>query len=138
MILMKCFSVVLYGRMSDYSDTVTDVAANNTLKFRNIKFSDNVRNIASFRSSGRFACEIPGIYFINVNIRSNTFDATNMLRKNDNIIARTASLSTNSIWTSISISAIANLSLNDEIYLTTGKTTHIAELYTTFELFLLV
>ncbi|VDH98580.1 Hypothetical predicted protein [Mytilus galloprovincialis] len=63
----------------------TTVSPPTTLKFLDIKTSEGITNqhLTSFKSSGVFVCEVPGLYHISVVVMSKTNSAYLTIYKND-------------------------------------------------------
>ncbi|XP_071123497.1 uncharacterized protein [Mytilus edulis] len=63
----------------------TTVSPPTTLKFQSIKTSEGIPNqhLTSFKSSGVFVCEVPGLYHISVVVMSDTNSAFVKISKNN-------------------------------------------------------
>lgn len=93
--------------------------SSNIVKFPNILTSTGISDITSFKSTGKFVCEFPGLYFISSYIRTNDVSRTYYLKKNGDTISYSATTawpsSTGS--TTTGISAAVDCQQNDELYL---------------------
>ncbi|CAG2249634.1 unnamed protein product [Mytilus edulis] len=57
------------------------------VRFSTVRSEIGINNIATFKSSGKFVCEIPGLYYISAHIRTNSGSNGIYVRKNSNYIA---------------------------------------------------
>lgn len=90
--------------------------ADYVVRFSTVKFQIGINNIDTFKSSGKFVCEIPGLYFISVHIRTRTTSTAFYVRKNSVTIATSMSDSGNDHSTN-PISAVVELQLKDTLYI---------------------
>lgn len=92
-----------------HDQTFTEV-----VKFSIVNFQVGINNIETFKSSGKFVCEIPGLYYISAHIYTTSTTRNFYVRKNGIIIATSssgkASYSTNPI------SAVIELQHKDTLY----------------------
>ncbi|CAG2201524.1 unnamed protein product [Mytilus edulis] len=93
------------------------------VKFPNILTKTGISDIVSFKSSGKFVCEFPGLYFISSNIRSTSNLVKYYLKKNESIISYSAITDWSSSVgiTTTGISAAVYCQKNDELYLYLGS-----------------
>lgn len=93
--------------------------SSNIVKFPHILTSTGISDITSFKSTGKFVCEFPGLYFISSYIRTNDGAHSYFLKKNSDTISYSAT----TIWpgstgsTTTGISAAVDCQKNDELYL---------------------
>lgn len=80
-----------------------------------MNFRVGINNIETFKSSGKFVCEIPGLYFISVHLRTNTKNNAFYVRKNDIVVATSAS-DADDTYSNNPISAVIKLQLKDTLY----------------------
>ncbi|VDI66556.1 Hypothetical predicted protein [Mytilus galloprovincialis] len=85
------------------------------VRFATVTYKIRIDNIKTFTSSGKFVCEIPGLYYISVHIRTTTQSHSFDVRKNGISIARSASDSESS-YSVNPISAVVELQLGDTLY----------------------
>lgn len=90
------------------------------VKFTHIFTSIGINNIAAFKSTGKFVCEIPGLYYISAYIRTASDDYEYVLKKNEVVISKSATVD----WqgngagrSTTCISAATDCQKNDELYL---------------------
>ncbi|XP_063447000.1 uncharacterized protein LOC134726524 [Mytilus trossulus] len=60
------------------------ISSGTALTFDSVKSSYGISNLASFKSTGYFTCETPGLYLISVVIMTHTDDANVYINKNNN------------------------------------------------------
>lgn len=93
--------------------------SDNIGKFQNILTNTGINDSVSFKSTGKFVCEFPGLYFISSYIRTRRDDGVLYLKKNDRRISNSAVTD----WpgsagrSTTSISAVVDCHKNDELYL---------------------
>lgn len=58
------------------------------IKFSDVKLSNGIGNVNNFKSSGKFACEKPGLYLIGVYILSYTKSSEFRIMKNGIMVSR--------------------------------------------------
>ena len=94
---------------------------NSPVKFTDIMTSAGITNTASFKSSGKFICEKPGLYYISGYIRSNTNSHAFFLKKNNEVVSRSATTSWPSSvgYSTSSINAVVEVEVNDTVYIET-------------------
>lgn len=90
------------------------------VRFSSVYSNIGINNIATFKSSGKFVCEIPGLYYISAHIFTTTKGVEFYVKKNVNIIAFSAS-DTDSSYSTDPISAVVELQLRDTLYVYTGS-----------------
>lgn len=125
---LYCFSVALTacydgGSLSD-----------NIVKFSEILTNTGVNNIVSFKSTGKFVCEFPGLYFISANIRSNHDDFPYYLMKNSGVISRSAFTAWPSSTgkTTTGISAAVDCQKNDVLYISIDSSYNLESTWSCF------
>ncbi|CAG2216247.1 unnamed protein product [Mytilus edulis] len=85
------------------------------VRFATVTYKIRIDNIKTFTSSGKFVCEIPGLYYLSAHIRTTTQSHSFDVRKNGIPIARSASYSESS-YSVNPISAVVELQLRDTLY----------------------
>ncbi|CAC5373121.1 COL10A [Mytilus coruscus] len=88
----------------------------NVVRFSTVKFQVGIYNLDTFKSSGKFVCEIPGLYYISAHIYTDTKGDAFYVKKNDVTIASSVSDSTSTYATN-PISAVVELLLKDTLYI---------------------
>ncbi|XP_071135033.1 uncharacterized protein [Mytilus edulis] len=89
------------------------------VRFANVKFHVGIDNLDTFKSSGIFVCEIPGLYYISAHIYTTTKGGAFYVTKNSFHIANSASDS-NDVYSTNPISAVVELELKDTLYVNAG------------------
>lgn len=103
--------------MTACSNSVT--FSNAIASFPNILTNTGINDINSLKTTGKFVCEFPGLYFISSYIRTRQDDRSFYLKKNGQIISNGATTD----WPSSAgrsttiISAAVDCQKNDELYL---------------------
>ncbi|CAC5395879.1 unnamed protein product [Mytilus coruscus] len=85
------------------------------IKFSIVNFHVGINNLHTFKSSGKFVCEIPGLYFISVHIRTSNQNYYFHVRKNNMLVPSSKSDSGDTASTN-QISAVVGFQLNDALY----------------------
>lgn len=85
------------------------------VRFPTIKSEIGINNIATFISSGKFVCEIPGVYYISAHIRTNSASHIIYIEKNSDFIAYSEADAVSS-YSSNPISAVVDLQEKDTLY----------------------
>lgn len=85
------------------------------VRFSTVNFQVGINNIDEFKSSGKFVCQIPGLYFISAHIYTNTPYTGFYVRKNDGITIATSASGSGSSLTD-PISAVIELKLKYILY----------------------
>lgn len=98
-------------------NTTTSYSADQVIKFPEILQSLSMNGLSSFRLTGKFACEIPGIYFITAVIASNTNFHPFAIMKNSAKIMQSWQLGKPEHYASFTGTAIVELRVNDEIWI---------------------
>ncbi|CAG2214434.1 unnamed protein product [Mytilus edulis] len=125
-------SIDVYSKMANMKDLMTENSrkvamtaysngdvSSKIVKFPHIFTSTGISDITSFKTTGKFVCEFPGLYFISSYIRTNDVARAYYLIKNGGIISSSATTA----WpgstglTTTSISAAVDCQKNDELYL---------------------
>ncbi|CAC5357708.1 unnamed protein product [Mytilus coruscus] len=91
----------------------------NVVRFSTVNFHVGIDNLDTFKSSGKFVCEIPGLYYISAHIYTRTQGQVFYVKKNSVIIASSASDS-DSTYSTNPISAVVELQLKDTLYVNAG------------------
>ncbi|CAG2216249.1 unnamed protein product [Mytilus edulis] len=89
------------------------------VRFSTVNFKEGIDNLDKFKSSGKFICEIPGLYYISAHIYTNTQGYGFNVKKNGVNIATSASGS-GSTDTTNPISAVVELQPKDTLYVYAG------------------
>ncbi|CAC5380019.1 unnamed protein product [Mytilus coruscus] len=117
----------LEGQAADNSKKVALTAcvtseqkfSDGVVRFSTVKFQVGINNIDTFKSSGKFVCEIPGLYYISAHIYTSTKGYGFEVKKNGMVIATSASDST-STYSTNPISTVVELQLKDTLYMSTS------------------
>ncbi|CAC5392637.1 unnamed protein product [Mytilus coruscus] len=88
----------------------------NVIRFSTVKFQVGIDNLDTFKSRGKFVCEIPGLYYISAHIYTNSQGSPFYVKKNSMTIASSASDSGDTHSTN-PISAVVELQLKDTLYI---------------------
>lgn len=95
--------------------------SSNIVKFPHILTSTGINDISSFKTTGKFVCEFPGLYFIFSYIRTKDDGNAYYLKKNGDIISNSATTNwpsgTGTTLATTGISAAVDCQKNDELYL---------------------
>ncbi|XP_071136744.1 uncharacterized protein [Mytilus edulis] len=89
------------------------------VRFSTVNFQEGIDNIDTFKSSGKFVCKIPGLFYISAHIFTTTPTHAFYVMKNGIVIASSASDSDSSYSTN-PISAVVELQLKDTLYISTS------------------
>ncbi|CAC5395877.1 unnamed protein product [Mytilus coruscus] len=95
--------------------STTQKFSDHIVKFSTVNFQVGINNLYSFKSSGKFVCEIPGLYYISAQIRTRDDNYDFCVRKNGKIIASSRSDSGDTLSAN-PISAVVELQLKDTLY----------------------
>lgn len=85
------------------------------VKFANVHSNVGFKDIATFKSSGKFVCEFPGLYYISSHLRTTNQNNAFYVKKNSEYIAYSATDDENH-WSTNPISAVVELQLKDTLY----------------------
>lgn len=85
------------------------------VRFSTVNFREGINKLDTFKSSGKFICEIPGLYYISAQIRTSDQNYVFDVRMNDKTIAKSRSDVGDTIAAN-PISAVVELQLNDTLY----------------------
>lgn len=85
------------------------------VKFSTVYLNVGIKDIATFKSSGKFICEYPGLYYIASHLRKTSGNYEFKLKKNNDIIAYSATDNGN-YYSTNPISAAVELQFNDTLY----------------------
>ncbi|CAG2242332.1 COL8A [Mytilus edulis] len=110
---LKIAVTACVGSSQKFSDAV--------VRFSTVRSEIGINNIATFKSSGKFVCEIPGLYYISAHIRTNSGDYGFHVRKNNDYIAYSITDAGLSDSTN-PISAVVELQVKDTLYVETSAT----------------
>ncbi|CAG2231889.1 unnamed protein product [Mytilus edulis] len=89
--------------------------SDSVVRFSTVNFYIGINDIDTFKSSGKFVCESPGLYYISAHIYTNTKNGFFHVKKNSMTIASSVSHSTSTHSTN-PISAVIELQLKDTLY----------------------
>lgn len=85
------------------------------VRFSIVNFHVGINNLDTFKSSGKFVCDIPGLYFISAHIRTSNENFYFDVRKNDMLVASPKSGAGDTASTH-PISDVVGLQFNDTLY----------------------
>ncbi|VDI15091.1 Hypothetical predicted protein [Mytilus galloprovincialis] len=85
------------------------------VKFPTVYLNLGIKDIATFKTSGKFVCEFPGLYYISSHLRTTTRNYSFSVKKNGVNIAYSATDDENHYSTN-PISAVVELQLKDTLY----------------------
>ncbi|VDI53835.1 Hypothetical predicted protein [Mytilus galloprovincialis] len=103
------------------SCTVADKNIKEAITFPNIYTSVGINNQTAFQTTGKFVCDVPGLYYISSYIRTSENGFEYYLMKNDVLISKSATTTwpgQTSYSTSV-ITAAVVVQRNDELYIRT-------------------
>lgn len=95
--------------------TSSTTFSDGVVRFSTVNFQVGIDNIETFKSNGKFVCELPGVYYISAHIYTKTQGTSFFVKKNRVTIAGSVSDST-STYSTNPISAVVDLQLNDMLY----------------------
>lgn len=98
------------------ADTST-LAIGRGIQFNDVKFSVGIRNISTFKNTGKFMCEKTGLYIVSVSMEMN-YDNTEFYGKE----FTKSSKHNNGYWHSASVLIAIELKTNDTVWLQIGNT----------------
>lgn len=96
----------------------TSFSAGTAIVFSKILQSSAVRNQSNFRSTGKFTCKVPGLYFITSAIATTTKNVGYQIMKNSNKVIEAWQVSNPGQYTSVTSTANVELNINDTIWIT--------------------
>lgn len=89
------------------------------MKFPTVISKIGITNINTFSSSGKFVCEIAGLYYISAQIYTNSEGYGFEIRKNSNSVVLSATGQGGS-WSLNPIFTVVELQVKDTLYMRTG------------------
>ncbi|CAG2231679.1 unnamed protein product [Mytilus edulis] len=101
--------------------TVADKNIKGAITFPNIYTSVGITNQTAFQTTGKFVCDVPGLYYISSYIRTSENGFEYYLMKNNVLISKSATTTwpgSTSYSTSV-ITAAVDVQTNDELYIRT-------------------
>ncbi|CAC5407702.1 unnamed protein product [Mytilus coruscus] len=103
--------------------TVADKVINGAVTFPKIYTSVGITNQAAFQSTGKFVCDVPGLYYISSYIRTNENGFEFYLMKNNVLKSKSATTAWpgNPGYSTSVITAAVDVQRNDELYLKTSN-----------------
>ncbi|XP_063401932.1 uncharacterized protein LOC134686187 [Mytilus trossulus] len=121
--------ISLEGKVSNNSKRVavtacvgsTQTFSDAVVRFSTVRSEIGINNIATFMYSGKFVCEIPGLYYISAHIRTSSGDYGFHVKKNNDYIAYSITDAGLSDSTN-PISAVVALQIKDTLYVETSAT----------------
>lgn len=95
--------------------TTSRLGIGSFVKFSDVKFSIGIRNISSFKITGKFVCEKSGLYIVSVSIELDNNSAECQVYVNGKIFTKNYKYG-NSYWLSTSASITIELKTNDSVW----------------------
>lgn len=95
--------------------SLTQTFSGGIVKFPTVYLNEGIKDIATFKTSGKFVCEFPGLYYISSHLRTTTRNRAFYVKKNGVHISYSATDDENHYSTN-PISAVVELQLNDKLY----------------------
>lgn len=88
------------------------------VRFSKVNFQVGINNIDTFKSSGKFVCEIPGLYYISAYMYTHEQAKDFFIKKNGINVARSAS-DQGDTYSTIPISTVVELQIKNTLYVYT-------------------
>lgn len=118
---LKLFLSIVVGLFACYSGGQT-FHVGTVIKFQSIKASTGIIDLRSFKSTGKFTCEVSGFYMISAVIMSATDEANyEVLRNNKRILHIYPPKNVLGWYTTSSSVVSTNLNVNDTVFVKTLK-----------------
>ncbi|CAG2211179.1 unnamed protein product [Mytilus edulis] len=90
------------------------------VKFDDVRTSVGINNVSAFKTSGKFSCEVKGLYQLSVHIASSTPHSTYSIYKNSNKLITTYTMSYGYITTSTGVTVV-EMNVGDTISVTPDR-----------------
>lgn len=94
------------------------------VKFDDLRTSVGIKNLSAFKTSGKFSCEVKGLYQLSVHIASSTQSSTYSIYKNSNKLITTYTMSYGYATTSTGV-AVVEVDVGDTISVTPDTSMYI-------------
>ncbi|CAG2211180.1 C1QG [Mytilus edulis] len=95
-----------------------------SIKFDNVRTSIEIKNLSTFKSTGKFSCEVEGLYHISVYIVSYTARSEYSIYKNNNKLTTTYSDTAGHIQTSAG-AVVMKMNVGDTIFVIPDFNMHV-------------
>lgn len=97
--------------------SVIEYSVNEVIKFTEIQESHGINALSNFKSTGKFTCETPGLYFITAVIATNTNDQPFQIITNSGKVMQSYQVRTPGHYASFTGTAIVELRVNDTVWI---------------------
>lgn len=124
---MVFFSVALMSYLPGGDHTVTGI-----LKFSDVKFSVGLIDLETYKSTGKFECEMSGIYLVSASIIGNTRHANLYINLNGNRISYTRV--NEKMWNTGTATLAVKLLTNDKLWIEVESMTISGNKYAVFSI----
>ncbi|XP_076071312.1 uncharacterized protein LOC143042745 isoform X8 [Mytilus galloprovincialis] len=91
--------------------------SNTILKFDDVRYSEGITNLSSYKTTGKFTCEREGLYLISASVMSYTSGANYYIKLNGNDISLTYIGSNGGQEFTGAVSVTRKLNKNDQVWL---------------------
>lgn len=92
--------------------------SDNVVKFQTVESEKGITNINEFKSSGKFVCEIAGMYYISAGIYTNSQGYTFDIKKNSSVVI--SATGQGGSWSMNPISTVVELQVKDTLHVHTN------------------
>lgn len=75
--------------MTAHSPRDIDISDGDIMKFDDVKYSIGISNVSAYENTGKFICELEGLYIIAASVMSQTVGASYYIRLNKQFISNT-------------------------------------------------
>lgn len=124
---MFFFSVALMSYLPGGDRTVTGI-----LKFSDVKFSVGLSDLETYKSTGKFDCEMSGIYLVSASVIGKTKSTNLYINLNGNRISYTRVSETT--WQTGTATLAVKLLTNDKLWIEVGSMTLSGGKYAVFSI----
>lgn len=75
--------------MTAHPSRSRDISAGAIMKFDDVQYSVGVANVSAYENTGKFTCELEGLYIVSASVMSYTSGARYFIKLNGNVISET-------------------------------------------------
>lgn len=106
--------------MTSFISTGVSLSVGSVVKFTDVKFSEGILNLSTFKSTGKCVCEKSGLYIVSVSIEFSINDSEFYIYVNGKIFTKNYKHQQGNWWHSSSSVIAIELNTNDNVWVQIG------------------
>ncbi|CAG2228743.1 unnamed protein product [Mytilus edulis] len=114
--------------MTAFVSTYLSVSIGSVVKFSDVKFSEGMGDLSTFKSTGKFKCERSGLYILSVTLEFDVNGSEFYINVNGKVFTKNYKQQQSGWWHSSSAVIAIELNTNDTVWVQVGvKATHVRD-----------